>query len=174
MPEAFHLKLSPLAMEERCQDLWREFHSPSQILAALMAMENLLALAPPGDRECPAYRSIRSTLAGHAETARAELLKECEGRLLKALVRREVREIARLHGMLSRNGFWQMAQSASRNQEYRSQLDALEWLDGWIQAARAKAEEASGYPDTFNFLAAGIDVAEFAAMQELLHCMRST
>lgn len=163
--------VSPRAVEERCQALWRDFKSPSQILAALVAMENLLALAPPGDREGPAYRCIRSAIARHAEVARGELLGECEGRLAAALLHREMREITRVHGILSRKSFWQAGASASRRLEYASQLDALSWLEGWVESSRAKA--ASGYPDSLNFRAAGIDVAEFAAMEELLHCLRS-
>lgn len=172
-PEVFRLEVSPGDVEARCVALWREFHNPSQILSALGAMQSLFTLAPAGNRECQPYRDIQATIAGYAETARGELLIESEGRLLIALLHREVRELTRIHGMLSRNGFWQIGASAGRKLEYACQLDVLSWLEEWLQSSRAKAEAASGYPDTLNFHAAGIDVPEFMAMQELLHCLRS-
>lgn len=172
--ERFRLELSPQDVEARCLALWREFRTPSGILSALLAMQNLFAIAPAANRERQAYCDIQVTIARYAETARAELLIECEGRLLAALQHREVREITRIHGMLSRNGFWQIGVSAGGKLEYPCQRDNLAWLEEWLQSAQAKAEHASGYPDTLNLHAAGIDVAEFMAMGELLHCLRSS
>lgn len=167
-PEAFRLALAPAAVEALCAGLWQQFRGPGQILSALVALQSLLALAPPGDRESASYRDIQAAIARHAETARVQLLAECESRLLLALERRDTTEITRVHGALSRNGFWQAA-AAARNRENSD----LAWLAQWCKSARAKAEAASGYPDALDFRAAGIAAEEYAAMQELLRCLQA-
>ena len=166
--EVFRLALTPQAVEALCASLWQQFRGPGQILSALVAIQSLLALAPPGDRETEPYRNIQALIARHAETARAQLLAECESRLLLALERRDTAEITRVHGSLSRNGFWQAA-AAARGRENSD----LAWLAQWCNSARAKAEAASGYPDALDFRAAGLVAEEYAAMQELLRCLRT-
>lgn len=166
--EVFRLALTPQAVEALCAGLWQQFRGPGQIISALVALQSLLALAPPGDRESTSYRDIQAAIARHAETARVQLLAECESRLLLALERRDTTEITRVHGSLSRNGFWQAAAPA-RGRENGD----LAWLAQWCKNARARAEAASGYPDALDFRAAGINAEEYAAMQELLRCLQA-
>ena len=172
-PQAFSLELTPQEVEARSAALWHQFRSPGRILAALVAMQSLFALAPAGNRENAPYREIQAIVARHAEKARSELLTESERRLLAALQHRETREITRIHADLSRNGFWQAATAAGGGRDAAELAGDIAWLAQWCQSARTRAEAASGYPDALDFRAAGIDAAEYTALQELLHCMRS-
>lgn len=170
---AFSLELTPQEVEAHCAALWQQFRSPGQVLAALVAMQSLFALAPAGKRENAPYREIQAIVARHAEKARSELLKESERRLLAALQHKETREITRIHAGLSRNGFWQAASAAGGGRDGADLAGDIAWLAQWHQSARTRAEAASGYPDALDFRAAGIDAAEYAAMDELLRCLQS-
>jgi len=163
----------PQEVETLCAGLWQQFRSPGQILSALVSMQSLLALAPPAHRESEPYRNIQAVITRHSETARAQLLAECESRLLAALVHRDTGEITRVHGALSRNGFWQAASAAARRQENSDFAGQTAWLADWCHSARTRAEAASGYPDALDFRAAGVVAEEYAAMQELLRCLQA-
>lgn len=171
--QTFTLQLGPQEIETRCADLWHQFRSPSQVLAALVAMQSLFALAPAGHRENAAYREIQAALAHHAEHARAQLIRKNGGRLLDAMKFRDTREITRIHAELSRNGFWQAASEAGDGRAGAERAVDIAWLETWCQDARCRAEAASGFPDALDFRTAGIDAGEYAAMQELLHCQHS-
>lgn len=172
-PESFSLSLTPVDMEAQCAALAQQFRSPAQVLSALVALQSLFASAPPGQRENAPYREIQAVISDHAERARAQLLAECQSRLQAALQRRDTPEVTRVHGALSRNGFWQAAAEAARRRGNADLQGDLAWLNEWCAAARSRAEAASPYPDALDFRAAGIAPEEFAAMDELLRCARS-
>lgn len=172
-PQSFRLELTPQEVEARCTALWQQFRSPGRVLSALVSMQSLFALAPAGTRENAPYREIQAIVARHAEEARNALIGESGQRLQAALQHRETREITRIHADLSRNGFWQAASAANPGRGGAEAMGNIAWLTQWCQSARDRAEAASGYPDALDFRAAGIDAAEYAAMNELLRCLQS-
>lgn len=172
-PDSFSLSLTPAEMEAQCAALTQQFRSPAQVLSALVALQSLFASAPPGQRENAPYREIQAVISRHAEIVRAQLLAECRARLLAALQRRDTLEVTRVHGALSRNGFWQAGAEAASARGNTDLQGDLAWLKEWCASARARAEAASPYPDALDFRAAGIAVEEYTAMDELLRCVRS-
>lgn len=171
--DALHLVLTPAGVETQCAAFWHQFRSPGQVLSALVALQSLFTLAPPGERIAPPYREIQDIVTRHAEIARARLLLESETRLLHALESRDVAEVTRIHGALSRNGFWQAAASAVNRQSPVDARAANAWMTDWCDSARARAESASGYPDALDLRAAGVSAEEYAAMRELCHCLQT-
>lgn len=168
---AFTLTLTPVQVDELAARLPDQFRNPAQVMSALVALQSLLALAPPGDQIHPAYRAMQDALNLRAETARTALLQESVERLLTALRTRDASAIARIHGTLSRNGFWQTATAAGKSLQTNDTTGELGWINTWVDAAKIAA--ASPYPDTYDFISSGIDPKTFAAMTEFQRCLLS-
>lgn len=168
---AFTLTLTPDQLDELAAHFPNQFRNPAQVMSALVALQSLLALAPPGDQTQPAYRAMQDALNQRAETARAMLLQESIEHLLAAIRSRDARAIARVHGALSRNGFWQIATAAGQQLLASDSAGEMAWIKDWVDAAKTAA--ASPYPDTYDFTSSGIDPKSFAAMTELQRCLLS-
>jgi hypothetical protein len=169
--DIFTLTLTLTQLDELAARFTGQFRNPAQVMSALVALESLLALASPGDQTHPAYRAMQDALNRRAETARAALLQESVELLLSALRSRDASAIARIHGALSRNGFWQTATAAGKQLQANDTAGELAWLQIWVDAAKIAA--ASPYPDTYDFTSSGIDPKAFAAMTELQRCLLS-
>ncbi|MDP2828288.1 MAG: hypothetical protein Q8O37_06750 [Sulfuricellaceae bacterium] len=170
-PDTLSLTLTTTQLDELAARFSDQFRNPAQVMSALVALQSLLALAPPGDQTHPAYRAMQEALNRRAEAARAALLQESIEHLLAALRSRDASAIARIHGSLSRNGFWQIATAAGKWLQANDTAGELDWLNSWVDAAKISA--ASPYPDTYDFTSSGIDPKTFAAMTELQRCLLS-
>lgn len=170
-PDTLSLTLTTTQLDELAARLPDQFRNPAQVMSALVALQSLLALIPPGDQTHPAYRAMQDALNRRAEAARNSLLQENVERLLAALRTRDAGAIAHVHGALSRNGFWQVATVAGMQLQDGDTAGELEWLKSWVDTAKTVA--ASRYPDTYDFTSPNIDPKTFAAMMELLRCLLS-
>jgi len=166
--DAITLSLTAAEAEARCADIAKQSRSASHTLAALTALESFVAAtATPEHKFTPAYEAVKTTIARHAGAARERILEESTEALAAALRQKDRAEITRIHGALSRNGFWQAATGAIRRLAAGDRAAAADWAERWCADAKAKAQAASGYPDALDFRKAGIAPAEFAAMRDI-------
>lgn len=162
------LTLTAETVDAYCNDLIRQAPNGGHALTGLVALQSFVAAAsPPDSRFAPAYKAIQAVIEARAAGVRERLLEESAAGLARALREANRREVARIHGSLSRNGFWQAAQQAIGLLAADDLASAAAWAQGWCKRAKARAEAASGYPDALDFKRAGIPPAEYAAMTEI-------
>lgn len=162
------LLLSPDSTKTQCLFAIKQARNTSHALASLIALQAFIAAtAQPSDRDTPAHIAIRKITEGHAATLRAQLLTEQASALAAALLAKDCAGITRIHGELSRNGFWQASQLAVGELDAAERMLAKDWALAWYRDAKSRALAASGYPDALNFHKAGISPLEYAAMHDV-------
>lgn len=166
------LRFTPEQVEHFCRHLATHAPGSEQHLAALTALQTFIAAgADAGEQACPTYTSIRQLLELHIEQARAALLQHNLQRLTQALQQRDVTAIAALYRPLSRSGFWEILGHCAATFDATSLTALTHWSRQWVEQARRRGEQASGFPDAIDFHKAGIDVAEYTAMTDVARCL---
>jgi hypothetical protein len=161
------LLLSPESTQAQCLFAIKQARNTSHALASLIALQAFIAAtAQPSDRDTPAHISIKKIIEGHAATLRAQLLTEHANALAAAMRAKDCAAITRIHGVLSRNGFWQASQLAVCELDTAERMLTKEWAFAWSRDAKSRALAASGYPDALNFHKAEISPLEYAAMND--------
>lgn len=169
------LRLSVETVDAQCLIVIRQAHNTSHALAALLALQSFVAaMASPGDRHTPLCTAVKSVIENHAAAMRALMLNEQATVLADSLCQQDCAAIARTHGELSRNCFWQAAQQAIAGMDGTALSAARGWARHWCMDAKSRARAASGYPDALNFAKAGISPHEYAAMTEIKNYLMDT
>lgn len=170
--EPLTLRYTAAQMERFCRHLATHAPGSEQHLAALTALQSFIAAgADAGTQAGPAYQEVRRMLDLAQEQARAALLQQTEKRLTRALQQRDVGAVAAIYRPLSRSGFQQALAGALHALDAAAATDIGRWVQEWVDDARRRGEQASGFPDAMDFAAAGIDVGEFTAMHDVQRCM---
>lgn len=171
--QTISLLLSPDSIDAQCLFAIGQARNPSHALATLIALQAFVAATVlPSERYTPAYDAIKSIIGKHAAAVRALLLAQQAAALAESIRRKDCAAIARIHGDISRNGFWQAAQQAIGQLDGTTLTAAREWAHHWCLDAKSRALAASGYPDALNFDKAGVSPHEYAAMTELLSYLK--
>ncbi len=163
------IAISAERLARYCEETRRRARGPARTLAELTAVETFLsAMAGPEEKAGEAYREATALLRRHMEACRDELLDDNAAALVGAMEKQAPESVTAVHTTLSRNGFQQaMARAADRLSP--EQLDrSWVWARSWCAEAERCAAEASGYPDAYDFLAAGIRIETHAAMKDLV------
>ena len=164
-PETLQLTLTPERIERYCRDTERYARDTSQALSALVAVQTFLSTqVEPGQQ---AYGTIRAILSEHIDRVQERLLDEGAEALLPALRRRDAAAVGRIHGPLSRSGFFTALERAWARLDPGERMGISEWAVAWCQDARKRGEAASGFPDAPDLAAAGIDLQEYAALVDV-------
>ncbi|HEM45426.1 MAG TPA: hypothetical protein ENO23_00105 [Alphaproteobacteria bacterium] len=158
---------------DQAQSLFRRVvdsaHSPAQSLAGLNALELLLGChTEAGDRQRDVYREVRAALTALLERERERLLAQQAGCLCEALTAQDAAGVARVHGALSREAFYQAARGCAATLPQDALRAAARWARDWRADAEHRAAAASPYPDALDWKAAGIDVQEYLSMGDLV------
>ena len=162
------LRLSPEITQAQCLFAIKQARNTSHALASLIALQAFItATAQPSDRDTPAHMAIKKVIEDHAATLRTQLLAERANALADAMRARDCAAITRIHGELSRNGFWQASRFAIVELDTAERMLAKDWALAWYSNAKSRALAASGYPDALNFHQAGISPEEYAAMDDV-------
>lgn len=162
------LRYTPEQVEHFCRHLATHAPGSEQHLAALTALQTFLAAgADAGEQARPVYLAIRQTLERELEQARAALLQHNVQRLAQALRRQDIGAIAALFRPLSRSGFWEAMTRAADALDDATLAALAQWSRQWVEEAKRRGEQASGYPDAIDFHKAGIDVSEYTAMSDV-------
>ncbi len=165
-----HLRLDAAGIDSYCRGLARHLATPEKRIAALDALKTFLAAqVSSGERQKPAFSQIELILAHHFDEARAELQQRQAASLVTALRDRALGEITPIYTALSRDAFWQLLEMAERELEIAQRPALAEWSRDWLAQAETRSAEASPYPDSIDFKAAGIAVADYTAMRDICH-----
>lgn len=168
MSDTVTLRLTATQLDSYCRKMKRISRSSSQSLTALVSLQTFLsAMSEPDQQAGAAYAQVRAVLEAHLSDTQATLLRESADSLAPAIIARNPQAIARIHGVLSRSGFRAALQAALSHLDVTALSSARRWSEGWCHEARARAAAASGYPEAFDFVKAGIAVEEYAAMADV-------
>ena len=162
------LQITPAWISDYCQEIQRSTATSEKRLVALDALLTFISAAvDPVFLKDEAYEHIKKMLSAEVEGARRELMEERSLLLYRAFELQDVAKIAFIFNSLSRGGFWDLlTQTMSRMDEgLRKELSA--WAIRWLDETTSRGEQASPYPDTIDFVSAGIDISEYTAMTDL-------
>lgn len=166
--ERLQLQLSPGWVEEYCQGLMRSTATVEKRLVALDALKTFIsAAAGPALQNDKSFLKIIESVTSYLEAARAELMDEAVSRLSIALQQHDVARIAAIFTELSRSGFWDVLTQTMERMEAAQRQEVATWSLEWLEQTKRRGEEASPYPDTIDFAAAGINIAEYTSMVDL-------
>ena len=136
-------------------------------------MDAYTAAAQASDQDSPALGVIKGIINGHITNLRTELQAEQALALSIALRAADCATITKIHLDLSRNAFWQAAQTAIQQWDDMERTRIREWAQTWHNHAKSRALAASGYPDALNFQKAGISPQEYTAMADINNCLQN-
>lgn len=162
------LRFSTEQTERFCRHLASHAPGSEQHLAALTALQTFIAAgADAGEQARPVYQAVRRMLEQELDQARAALLQHNIRRLSAALNQHDVVAIAAIYRPLSRSGFWEVLTHSAATLDAAALGALAQWARQWVQEAKRRGEEASGFPDAIDFHKAGIDVGEYTAMNDV-------
>jgi hypothetical protein len=168
------LQLTPDTMQAHCLFAIQQARNTSHSLASLIALQSFIAaMAQASDLNTPAFGVIKGIINGHISNLRTALQDEQVRALDAALRATDCAAITKIHLDLSRNAFWQSAQTAMQELDEKEITRISDWVQTWHTNAQARALAASGYPDALNFKKAGISVQEYTAMTDLNNCLQN-
>ena len=164
-PRSLDLTLTAERMERYCRETVRYARDPAHALTSLVAVQTFLATqVGPGDE---AYGTIRGILEEHIDRAQARVLEQAAADLATALRRHDAPAVGCIHAPLSRSGFRTALERAWRELASAERSAAADWVQTWCRDARARGEAASGFPDALDLSGAGIDLKEYAALNDV-------
>ncbi len=167
-PDVLLLHFTAEQVEGFCRHLASHAPGSEQHLAALTALQTFIASgADAGEQVRPVYHAVRQTVERHLEQARAVLMQQNVRHLTHALEQRNVSAVAALYRPLSRSGFWEALTCAAEAFDDTTLSVLAHWSRQWVEEAKRRGEQASGFPDAIDFHKAGIDVAEYTAMSDV-------
>ncbi len=162
------LTIKPEAIDAFCERLRRSSASARRAVAGLAALQTFLAeTAEPADKATDDYRAIRDRLAAHLEAASQAVINEAAHSLSEGLLRRDPAAVAAVYRNLSRSGFHEALGQLTVSGRLPDGEGIGAWAATWCSEAERRAEAASGYPDAFDFSAAGIPLEQYSAMRDL-------
>ncbi len=113
------------------------------------------------------YSAIEELIKRYTEQTRSILMEQNTKQLLEALRQQLIPAISQLHTPMSRNGFYLILQAAVAQLAEDRRRQLAQWAVNWVEQARHQAEQASGYPEAYDFTKAGIRIEEFQAMNDV-------
>jgi hypothetical protein len=162
------LQLTAAGIDAYCGQLARRLPSPGKRVAAIDALITFLSTqVDTGQQAGPQFRAIREILDRHFEAAREALLDERARRLEQALRGGRVSDIGALYGTVSGGTFRTLLARATGGFDAGTLRSVRAWAADWQERVGAPARQASPYPDSVDFRAAGVDPAQYLAMTDL-------
>jgi len=169
MPEksSINLKIDAESLEEFCQKILKRSRDINKTHDALITLESFISVFGRPAHGTKEYQLIESTIKNITEYSRQELLKKNTLDLIDALKQCNAKSLAAIHTPLSRNGFYQILQSAIEKLQDDDIRLVMLWSANWIKEATELAQKASGYPDAMDFKKAEISIEEFQALSDI-------
>jgi len=156
-----------------CEKLLKRSRDISKTHDALSTLEAFITVFSNTSNHPEACKTIENILHTFSEKTRQALLTEKTAALIDALEQLDIAKLAAIHCHLSRNGFYQILTMATQQIEQKQLSNLKHWCHHWINKAKQAAEQASGYPEAYDFHQAGIDIKQFQAMKDVDHFINS-
>jgi len=154
-------------LEEFCQKILQRSRDINKTHDALITLESFISVFARASHGTNEYKTIESTIHKITDFSRQELLKKNTIDLIDALKSCNAKLLASIHTPLSRNGFYQILQSALQSINDDDIRLVMLWSANWIKEATELAQQASDYPDAPDFNKAEISIEEFQAITDI-------
>jgi len=165
--QAIKISIDASELESFCNKILKRSRNITKTHDALITLESFIAVFGRASHGTKEYQLIESTIKAITEKSRELLLEKNTHDLIRSLKQCNVTALANIHTPLSRNGFYQILQTAISELTDDDIGLVMIWSGNWVKEARQLAEEASGYPDAMDFIKAGINIEEFQAMSDI-------
>ena len=167
------ISISSADLQSFCNKLLKRSRDITKTHDALVTLESFISIFGQACHGTKEYALIESTIQAITEKSRVLLLEKNTLELIKSLKQCNVSSLANIHTPLSRNGFYEILQTAIADLTDDDIRLVMIWSENWVKEARQLAEEASGYPDAMDFKTAGISINEFHAMSDIDRVLNS-
>jgi len=167
MPESLNFKIDETELEEFCQKIIKRSRDITKTHDALITLETFISLFAKASHGTNEYYAIEAVIKSFTEQTRQQMLKKNTDELIKALQKCDIKSITSIHTPLSRNGFYLILEQAVSYLPKPILDNATQWSIDWVSTAKLKAEQASGYPEAFDFKSAGISIDQYQAMADV-------
>jgi len=161
------IKIGATDLENFCEQLLKRSRDITKTHDALITLESFISIFARPSHGSEEYQIIENTINKITESSRQQLLKQNTIDLIDALKHCNAKTLAAIHTPLSRNGFYQILQSAVEKISDDDIRLIMLWSENWIKEARELAQNASGFPDAMDFKKAGISFEEFQAISDI-------
>lgn len=166
-PRSLKLNIDSTELAKFCDKLIKRSRDIAKTHDALITLETFLSLFAREAHGTSEYNQIETLIKNYTEQTRSSLMEQETQKLLIALQQQKITAISQIHTPMSRNGFYLILQTAVALISSTQRLSATQWATDWVKQARLKAEQASGYPEAYDFIKAGISIEEFQAMEDV-------
>lgn len=167
------IKISTTELDDFCQKILQRSRDITKTHDALITLESFIAIFGRPAHGTKEYQMIESTIKRITEFSRQEMLKQNTLHLIEALKSCNAKLLASIHTPLSRNGFYQILQTAIEKLSDDDIRLTMLWSANWVKEARELAQQASGYPDALDFKKAEISIEEFQAISDIDRVLNS-
>ncbi len=164
---AINVKIDAAELDNFCEKLIKRSRNINKTHDALVTLESFISLYAEQSKADDEYIQIESLLKRITDHSRQLLLQKNTEDLVRALQSCDINRLTEIHCPLSRNGFYQILQVAISDLSDDEIRLAMVWSSNWVKEARMLAQKASGYPDSFDFKQAGIDIEEYHAVCDI-------
>ena len=165
--QSINIKINVDTLKDFCNKLLKRSRDITKTHDALVTLESFIAVFGRPSHGTVEYELIEATIKAITETSRQQLLKQYTKDLITALQQCDIQSLTHIHTPLSRNGFYQILQTAIQQLSDDEIRLVMLWSKNWVSEASQLAEEASGYPDAMDFKKANISIEEFQAMSDI-------
>lgn len=166
-PSTIKIEVNASELEQFCEKLLKRSRDITKTHDALITLESFIAVFGRPCHGTNEYNVIEATIKEITEKSRQAVLDKNTLDLIKALKQCNADALANIHTPLSRNGFYQILQTAVTQLTDDDIRLVMIWSDNWLKEAKQLAEEASGYPDAMDFKKADISIEEFQAISDI-------
>ena len=173
-PTSLNLSIDPDKLIVLCEKLIKRSRDISKTHDALNTLQAFITTFSHTSNHPDAYKAIEDILNKFAEKTRQTLLDTKTTELVKALRQLKLTQLTDIHDHLSRNGFYQILAIAAAQLSSDEIEIARNWCSNWVRDASQKAEQASGFPESYDFNKANINIKEFQAMKDASHFLNSS
>lgn len=168
------LDIKSTELAKFCEKLIKRSRDIAKTHDALITLETFITLFAREAHGTNEYNTIEAIIKSYTEQTRSALMQQNTVKLLQALEQQDASAISQIHTPMSRNGFYLILQTAASQLSIEARRSITQWAINWVSQARQKAEQASGYPEAYDFKKAKISIEEFQAMEDVARYLESS
>jgi len=164
---SININIKATQLREFCDKLLKRSRDITKTHDALITLESFISVFAQPSHGTAEYKIIEDTINRITESSRQAVLKKNTLDLILALKQCNAKLLASIHTPLSRNGFYQILQTAIEELSDDEIRLLMLWSANWIKEATELAQKASGYPDAMDFKQAEVSVEEYQAIKDI-------
>ena len=165
--QTINISINAEDLENFCQKILKRSRDITKTHDALITLESFISVFGRSSHGTKEYKIIENTIKNITDFSRQKLLEKNTTNLIEALKLCNAKSLASIHTPLSRNGFYQILQSAIEKLTDDDIRLVMLWSGNWVKEASELAQKASGYPDAMDFKKADISIEEFQAISDI-------